>query len=98
MFYVFVTIFVYLYIFNVTFKVWEDISPEFYVTFWSLTMYDLHVPVESYQREMDRLRALATAALATDASTAARGRKEQERSIFFVIYYVTFIFCSYFVT
>lgn len=41
-------------------KVWEDISPQFLVTFWSLSMYDLYVPVESYQREISKLKQLAT--------------------------------------
>lgn len=41
-------------------KVWEDISPQFLVTFWSLSMYDLYVPVESYQREVNKLKQLAT--------------------------------------
>lgn len=40
-------------------KVWEDISPQFLVTFWSLSMYDLSVPVESYQREINKLKQLA---------------------------------------
>lgn len=37
-------------------KVWEDISPQFLVTFWSLCMYDLDVPNESYQREVMKLK------------------------------------------
>ncbi|XP_052738245.1 THO complex subunit 2 isoform X1 [Bicyclus anynana] len=61
-------------------RVWEDISPEFYVTFWSLSMYDLKVPVESYEREVDRLRAAAAIA-AKDTSQGSKGRKEQERFI-----------------
>lgn len=40
-------------------KVWEDISPQFLVTFWSLSMYDLYVPVESYQREISKLKQLS---------------------------------------
>lgn len=40
-------------------KVWEDISPQFLVTFWSLSMYDLYVPIESYQREISKLKQLA---------------------------------------
>lgn len=40
-------------------KVWEDISPQFLVTFWSLQMYDLYVPGDSYQREINRLKQLA---------------------------------------
>lgn len=40
-------------------KVWEDISPQFLVTFWSLSMYDLEVPIESYQREINKLKKMA---------------------------------------
>ncbi|KAH7931652.1 hypothetical protein HPB52_025481 [Rhipicephalus sanguineus] len=39
-------------------KTWEDLSPQFYVTFWSLSMYDLYVPTSSYQREMQKLRGI----------------------------------------
>lgn len=42
-------------------KVWEDISPQFLVTFWSLSMYDLEVPAESYQREVQKLKKLSQA-------------------------------------
>ncbi|KAI5636702.1 transcription factor/nuclear export subunit protein 2 domain-containing protein [Phthorimaea operculella] len=59
-------------------RVWEDISPEFYATFWSLSMYDLKVPEESYDREIDRLK-IAAAAAAKDASQGTKGKKEQER-------------------
>ncbi|ROW09787.1 hypothetical protein VMCG_02292 [Cytospora schulzeri] len=34
---------------------WQYISPEFYVTFWSLSLGDLHVPNSSYEAEHDRL-------------------------------------------
>lgn len=40
-------------------KVWEDISPQFMVTFWSLSMYDLEVPIDSYQREINKLKKMA---------------------------------------
>ncbi|XP_053599966.1 THO complex subunit 2 [Plodia interpunctella] len=59
-------------------RVWEDISPEFYVTFWSLSMYDLRVPVESYEREIDRLK-IAAANAGKDTSQGTKGKKEQER-------------------
>lgn len=39
-------------------KVWEDISPQFLVTFWSLSMYDLMVPVDSYQKEIQKIKPL----------------------------------------
>ena len=37
-------------------KVWDDISPQFCATFWSLTMYDLAVPHTSYEREVNKLK------------------------------------------
>ncbi|XP_066999560.2 THO complex subunit 2 isoform X2 [Anabrus simplex] len=59
-------------------KVWEDISPQFLVTFWSLTMYDLFVPTESYQREINKLKQLASQAM-DSKDLATKGKKEQER-------------------
>ncbi|MEQ2168368.1 hypothetical protein GOODEAATRI_013591, partial [Goodea atripinnis] len=32
-------------------RVWDDLRPQFYATFWSLTMYDLAVPHAAYDRE-----------------------------------------------
>lgn len=46
-------------------KVWEDISPQFMVTFWSLGIYDLEVPNDSYQREISKLKKQSAAALDT---------------------------------
>lgn len=37
-------------------RVWDDIRPQFYVTFWSLTMYDLAVPHSAYEREINKLK------------------------------------------
>ncbi|XP_023289928.1 THO complex subunit 2 isoform X2 [Orussus abietinus] len=60
-------------------KVWEDISPQFLVTFWSLSMYDLYVPVDSYQREVNKLKQLANQAADTKDINISKGKKEQER-------------------
>lgn len=38
-------------------RVWDDIRPQFYTTFWSLTMYDLVVPQAAYDREVSKLKA-----------------------------------------
>jgi Transcription factor/nuclear export subunit protein 2 len=40
-------------------KVWEDISPQFLVTFWSLSMYDLQVPSDMYQKEVAKIKQLS---------------------------------------
>ncbi|KAH8271933.1 hypothetical protein KR044_011838, partial [Drosophila immigrans] len=62
-------------------KVWEDISPQFLVTFWSLSMYDLHVPNEIYQREIGKLKQLANQAADGKDSNQSKNKKEQERYI-----------------
>jgi THO complex subunit 2 len=40
-------------------KVWDDISPQLYVTFWTLSLYDLHVPVDCYETEISKLQQIA---------------------------------------
>lgn len=55
-------------------KVWEDISPQFLVTFWSLSMYDLQVPADTYMREINKLKQQSAAVM-----DASKGKKEQER-------------------
>ncbi|XP_050443418.1 THO complex subunit 2 isoform X2 [Adelges cooleyi] len=59
-------------------KVWEDVSPGFLVTFWSLTLYDLSVPVEAYKREINKLKA-QSAALGDSKQANTKVKKEQER-------------------
>lgn len=59
-------------------KVWEDISPQFLTTFWSLTMYDLYVPEETYQQVINKLR---VASMNTMDTNTSKGKKEQERYI-----------------
>nr|CAD7406983.1 unnamed protein product [Timema cristinae] len=59
-------------------KVWEDISPQFLVSFWSLTMYDLFVPVESYQREVNKLKQLSLQVMDSKDTAVSKLKKEQE--------------------
>lgn len=42
-------------------------------------MSDLYVPLDSYDREMERVKGLAAAAGSEGGANAAKGRKEQER-------------------
>jgi THO complex subunit 2 len=37
-------------------RVWDDLRPQFYATFWSLTMYDLAAPHTAYEREVNKLK------------------------------------------
>ncbi|CAO1439091.1 unnamed protein product [Diamesa hyperborea] len=63
-------------------KIWEDITPQFLVTFWSLSMYDLQVPTESYQKEINKLKQQSAALTGNDSgsnSNNSKIKKEQER-------------------
>ncbi|XP_022903408.2 THO complex subunit 2 [Onthophagus taurus] len=57
-------------------KVWEDVSPQFLTTFWSLTMYDLYVPEETYQQAINKIKQQSLNTMDTNTS---KGKKEQER-------------------
>ena len=37
-------------------KVWEDMSPKLYATFWVLSLYDLYVPAGRYEDEIRKAR------------------------------------------
>eukprot|EP01103_Thecamoeba_quadrilineata_P015330 TRINITY_DN480_c0_g2_i3.p1 TRINITY_DN480_c0_g2~~TRINITY_DN480_c0_g2_i3.p1 ORF type:complete len:1658 (-),score=455.84 TRINITY_DN480_c0_g2_i3:20-4993(-) len=41
-------------------SVWAGFSPELYIAFWSLTLYDIHVPHERYQSEIQKQKQLIT--------------------------------------
>ncbi|XP_075691887.1 THO complex subunit 2 [Rhinoderma darwinii] len=60
-------------------KVWDDISPQFYATFWSLTMYDLAVPTPSYNREINKLRIQMKAIDDNLEMAPNKKKKEKER-------------------
>jgi THO complex subunit 2 len=60
-------------------KIWEDISPQFLTTFWSLTMYDLYVPDETYQQVITKTRQQSLATM--ESSNNNKGKKEQERYV-----------------
>uniref|UniRef100_A0A8D0CBS1 THO complex subunit 2 n=1 Tax=Salvator merianae TaxID=96440 RepID=A0A8D0CBS1_SALMN len=60
-------------------KVWDDISPQFYATFWSLTMYDLAVPHSSYQREVNKLKDQMKAIDDNQEMPPNKKKKEKER-------------------
>ncbi|CAB3360322.1 Hypothetical predicted protein [Cloeon dipterum] len=62
-------------------KVWEDISPNFIVTFWSLTSYDLYVPAEAYQREVDKLKQQAHQQSDSKDGSSTKNKREQEKTL-----------------
>lgn len=59
-------------------KVWEDISPQFLCTFWSLSMYDLQVPTDSYTKEINKLKQQSIAIMDNKEANASKNKKDQE--------------------
>jgi len=60
-------------------KVWDDISPQFLTTFWSLTMYDLFVPDNVYEKEIAKLKAAPAGIDENKELNLSRKKKEKER-------------------
>lgn len=60
-------------------KVWEDMSPLFYVTFWTLSMSDLWVPSTAYDKQRQSLRGKISALDDQLDLTSAKKKKEKEK-------------------
>uniref|UniRef100_A0A3P9IZH7 THO complex subunit 2 n=1 Tax=Oryzias latipes TaxID=8090 RepID=A0A3P9IZH7_ORYLA len=60
-------------------RVWDDLRPQFYATFWSLTMYDLAVPHSAYDREVNKLKAQIKAIEDNPEIPLNKKKKEKER-------------------
>lgn len=62
-------------------ELWDDPSRSFFVTFWSLSLGDLHVPMSSYEEEVNRLKNRITAISNDrhDLSIAGTQRKDREK-------------------
>uniref|UniRef100_A0A672KNF4 Uncharacterized protein n=1 Tax=Sinocyclocheilus grahami TaxID=75366 RepID=A0A672KNF4_SINGR len=60
-------------------KVWDDLRPQFYATFWSLTMYDLAVPHNAYDREVNKLKMQIKAIDENAEMPLNKKKKEKER-------------------
>ena len=59
-------------------KVWEDMSCKLYTTFWSLSLYDLYVPVSRYDEEVNKAKQ-AMQALEDDLVSRMEGWKGKRR-------------------
>ncbi|KAL3652904.1 hypothetical protein CASFOL_002585 [Castilleja foliolosa] len=60
-------------------KAWNSLSPDLYVTFWGLTLYDLYVPRSRYNSEIAKLHAALKALeeLSDNSSPAIAKRKKE---------------------
>ncbi|KAL2833112.1 transcription factor/nuclear export subunit protein 2-domain-containing protein [Aspergillus pseudoustus] len=62
-------------------ETWGTVGLPFYVTFWQLSVYDVHIPQKSYEEEIERLkkRVIAIGNDRSDISVAGTQRKEREK-------------------
>lgn len=62
-------------------ETWRNLSPEFYVTFWSLSLGDLHVPQLSYEAENDRVLKESNDVMKdrSDMSRQGMNKKEEKK-------------------
>ncbi|KAA0187509.1 hypothetical protein HAZT_HAZT001113 [Hyalella azteca] len=64
-------------------KLWEEMHPSFFVTFWTLNLSDLEVPTGSYKREVarfnDNITQLQKVPKDEPAALATKRKKELER-------------------
>ncbi|CAF0914333.1 unnamed protein product [Adineta steineri] len=59
-------------------RTWEEMTPQFYLTFWSLSMSDLQVPEPAYIRRV-KLLELEMTKIDEKELTAGKKRKEKEK-------------------
>lgn len=66
-------------------KLWEEMHPSFFLTFWSLNLSDLEVPKNSYKRETTRMNEMITQlqkfSKDEPQATSAKRKKEIERVV-----------------
>lgn len=62
-------------------ETWEIVGLPFYVTFWQLSLYDVHIPQKAYEDEIERQkkRVIAIGNDRSDVSMAGTQRKEREK-------------------
>ncbi|CAC5396379.1 THOC2 [Mytilus coruscus] len=60
-------------------KVWDDLSPYFFVTFWSLSVYDLAVPTSVYEKQKHSLDSQINTIEDNKDLPQSKKKKEKER-------------------
>ncbi|KAL4909391.1 hypothetical protein BDW74DRAFT_146483 [Aspergillus multicolor] len=62
-------------------ETWSVVGLPFYVTFWQLSIYDVHIPQKSYEEEIERLKkkVISIGNDRSDISLAGTQRKEREK-------------------
>lgn len=64
-------------------KAWISISPDLYATFWGLTLYDIYIPRNRYESEIDKQHAAIKALeeLSDNSNMAITKRKKDKERI-----------------
>lgn len=60
-------------------KIWEDMSPLFYTTFWTLSMSDCFVPTNAYEKQRASLKQKLNALDDNPELTSTKKKKEKEK-------------------
>lgn len=60
-------------------KIWEDMSPLFYTTFWTLSMNDCYVPTTAYEKQKISLKQKLNALDDNQELTSTKKKKEKEK-------------------
>lgn len=62
-------------------EAWGTVGLPFYVTFWQLSVYDVHIPQKSYEEEIERLKkkVITIGNDRSDISLAGTQRKERDK-------------------
>jgi THO complex subunit 2 len=62
-------------------EIWKGISPQFFVTFWQLSLYDIFVPTERYKEQVAKQEKMMqeVSDQRDAATTELKRRKEKER-------------------
>ena len=62
-------------------ETWKTLSQPFFLTFWQLSLPDMHVPLQSYNDELDRLKkkVVTISSDRSDVSIVGTQKKEKEK-------------------
>ncbi|XP_064637610.1 THO complex subunit 2-like isoform X2 [Lineus longissimus] len=62
-------------------RIWEELSPQFYVSFWTLTLYDIEVPTSAYEKQINILKAQIISIDESQELASGKKKKEMERCV-----------------
>lgn len=83
---------------HTTQQVWQKLSPTMYLSFWSLSLYDISVPTDRYETELKRLRDRSKAILMSPppsgTGTYVTVHVHCRALCFLMVFFVFFSYCT----